>query len=204
MLRMLCGALLFAAAVVVQARAQDPAMSSAGAPFGLSWGISKADAERAGVSLTEVTQPTFGKSFNARNLSKVLTDAELVMLSFGHDDRLWRVAAASRTWQNDSHGHQATYRFQQLVGLLAERYGPGKDISSSPDELAYQKPEYFSYSLFLNKRVQAINWQTKDVDIQLSLRLPSMNDIHYLLIYESRALGAAFRRAHQAREKEAL
>jgi hypothetical protein len=59
-----------------------------GAPFGLSWGMSKADAERNGIALTESPGATFGKSFSARNLPRVLTDTEQVVLSFGHDDRL--------------------------------------------------------------------------------------------------------------------
>jgi len=56
----------------------------------------------------------------------------------------------------------------------------------------------------LNERVHATDWKTKDMDIQLSLRAASMNDLYYLLLYESRALAVAFRKSQSGREKDAL
>jgi hypothetical protein len=174
------------------------------APFGLSWGMSKADAERIGVTLTSSTENGFGKSFSAQNLPRVLQDTEAVMLSFGHDDRLWRVAAASRVWSNDSYGTQASPRYDELVKLLTERYCPGKLIAQVPRNTFYSKPENFAYSIHMNERVQAVNWQMGGVRVQLSLRAARLQDLYYLLIYESVSLADAFRKAQRGREKEAL
>lgn len=77
------------------------------AQFGLEWGMSSAQVRAMGVELQSRTDDVkdFGFSFSAIKLPKILADAEMVLLSFGFDDKLWRIATVSRSFPNDPYGN---------------------------------------------------------------------------------------------------
>jgi hypothetical protein len=77
--------------VAGQSSAQEVGKNAA--PFGLSWGMSAAEVRALGAELSEPKESDFGLSYTATKLPKVLTDVEAIYLSFGYDDKLWRVAA---------------------------------------------------------------------------------------------------------------
>src|ERR1700680_2297712 len=101
--------LLFGAPAIAQQSEKDAA------PFGLTWGMSTADVKALGVELTDDKQRVFGATFMATNLPKVLSDVGAVGLSFGYDDKLWRVAAVSRSFLNDASGNAVVHRYGDAV-----------------------------------------------------------------------------------------
>ncbi|CAO4148949.1 hypothetical protein [Methylorubrum extorquens] len=195
----LAGALLYQ---VLPTSAQESSINNA--PFGLHWSATKEEIEKAQITLTPQKGDAFGATFRASGLPKVLADTENVYLSFGYDNKLWRIVATSKTWHNDKNGSQSLDRFNKLSGLLEERYGKGVEISSTPLNKYMQETDKFSYSIYSNDRVQAKNWLTPTASIQLGIRAANMNDLYYLMIYENRKLGDAFSRAKSSKEKDAL
>jgi hypothetical protein len=82
----------------ILAHADETGSRANPAPFGLRWGMSAADAKASGVKLSDFGEKkTFGISYGATDLPKVLPDTELVALSFGFQDQLWRIMATART-----------------------------------------------------------------------------------------------------------
>jgi hypothetical protein len=146
--------ILFAAIAVffaTHAVAQTPPPSPG--PFGLTWGVTRAEVEGLGVQLTELPQDSgWGKAFSARNLPKALGDMESAVLAFGYDDRLWRVGAVSKSWENDGYGSRAVARFDELKGLLSERYGTGEPVMKRPANEFYEKPDNFTYGSVANSK----------------------------------------------------
>ncbi|WP_132256095.1 hypothetical protein [Methylobacterium segetis] len=186
----------------VPALAQET--QSSGAPFGLRWSMTKEEAEKEQIALTPEKGDAFGSTYRAANLPKVLADTESVFISFGYDNKLWRIAAVSKTWRSDKDGSQSLNRFSKLSQLLDERYGNGRDISSPPRNKFMLDPEKFSWSIHSNERVQAKNWSSPMANIQLSLNAAAMDDLYYLIIYENKPLSAAFSKAKATKEKDAL
>jgi hypothetical protein len=185
------------------AMAQTPLPSPG--PFGLTWGVTRAEVEGLGVQLSEISQDNgWGKAFTAHNLPKALGDMESAVLAFGYDDKLWRVGAVSKSWENDGYGSRAVARFDELKGLLSERYGSGEPVMKRPANEFYEKPDNFTYSLYMNERIHAWGWENADMDIEVSLRASTMNTIYYLLIYEYKPLRASVQKSKQSQEKDAL
>jgi hypothetical protein len=69
-------------------------------------------------------------------------DQEVTYLSFGFDDKLWRIAALSRSFDSDPHGNKVLSRYTELSELLAEKYGKGKRVHSLGDSI-YSQSQYF-------------------------------------------------------------
>jgi hypothetical protein len=98
------------------------------APFGLVWGMSAEQARAQGIELKSAPSMQFGVGFAATNLPKAIADQEVTYLSFGFDDKLWRIAALSRSFDSDPHGNKVLSRYTELSELLAEKYGKGKRV----------------------------------------------------------------------------
>jgi hypothetical protein len=117
--------LFFALIVGVAGQGSAQEVGKNGAPFGLSWGTSAAEVRAVGAALSEPKESDFGISYTATKLPKVLTDVETVHLSFGYDDKLWRVFVVSRDFSNDPYGGALRQRYDELSRVLAEKYGRG-------------------------------------------------------------------------------
>ena len=79
---------LIAASIMIAAH---PARSQQDeAPFGLKWGASSEDVRAAGIDLKEFADSTFGNTYAASKLTKVLADQETTFVSFGFSNKLWR------------------------------------------------------------------------------------------------------------------
>lgn len=207
-------AFLLAAAVILTtawpAASQQPATGSSAkgdrtevAPLGLSWGLSRADVQKLGVVLTVQENGPRGLIVQARNLPRVLSDVEGVLLSFGFDDRLWKIVIASKVWNDDKYGVFATTRFDELSKLLSERYGVPKRYMRDPSDQYYAAADKFAYSISKNERDHAASWDTPTLSILLKLGA-QMYDTYYLLAYEYKPLAEGAQKGQRSREKDAL
>lgn len=141
----------YAILVLIASFAIGPALEAAdsdggGAPFALQWGMSVAQAQGLGVMLTKDSHKGFGASYVATNLPKMIGDVRAVLLSFGFDDKLWRVVAISKDFPNDPYGSAVQRRYEELAGDLAQKYGSGKKESGTSDEF-YADPKHFVYAI---------------------------------------------------------
>jgi hypothetical protein len=170
------------------------------APFGLVWGMSNSQAKSLGVELTEVPGKDNGISFSATKLPKVLSDAQAVFLSFGLNDRLWRMAVMSKDFQNDPAGNSVISRYNELKQLLAEKCGSGKSFERI--EKGYDG-NYFMLGISSGNSQWFTDFKTDDLQIQLGI-IGSSNEAHWRLIIEQRALEKEFEAGKKANEKDAL
>lgn len=83
-------------------------------PLGLIWGQSSGDVRASGVELKDFPSQDFGKSFIASALPRALADQENALLSFGHNDKLWRIVVFGRPNDHDPMGGSAKTRYDEL------------------------------------------------------------------------------------------
>jgi hypothetical protein len=189
----------FLVAISGTALAEDQKSNSA--PFGLSWGMSAAQVKSLGVELSDFPKSDWGTSLSATKLPKVIADAETVVLSFGFDDKLWRVAAVSRSFQNDPAGTATVTRYDELNKILADKYGKGRAVHQV-DENAEQN--FFLMHIKDGRSSWYTNYDTKDLTIQLAIGAADFSTGFWRLIFEQKALQAEFQKARSNGEKGAL
>src|SRR5688572_2424732 len=95
--------------------ASDVSGQEQSGPFGLRWGQSAEAIRATGAELQPLPGADYGVVYTASKLEKVLSDQETTLLTFGHNDALWRVVAVSRTFNNDPYGAGARSRYNDLV-----------------------------------------------------------------------------------------
>lgn len=180
------------------------ATDDAAAPFGLLWGTSSDDVRKAGVTLTPADgPPTFGKTHSATGLSKVLSDMAGAALSFGHNDKLWRVAAFGRTVGPDPTGSQLLARYQDLASSLAGRYGSGRETDFRDREI-WKSPNEYLMSLKMGRARRFTIFSSAIVDVELSIRASDSDQGFYLILYEHHAGARQFELDKKTLEKDTL
>jgi hypothetical protein len=152
------------------------------APFGLKWMASTAEIEALGVALTPIDNATFGKSFTATNLPKALSDIDAVVLSFGYDDRLWRVVAIGKEFDNDRYGSQAKSRYDQLAASLAKSYTLTSTSHRPSSDSFYGKADNFAYALSKNESYWYSLYASPSAEIELSIGA-NHQDTYWRLVY---------------------
>src|SRR5438309_117250 len=80
--------------ICLPAFAQTPSVD---APLGLAWGVSASEIQAQGTELKEFPGSDFGKSFVASKMERALADQSAALLSFGFNDKLWRVVITGRS-----------------------------------------------------------------------------------------------------------
>ena len=125
--------LLFFGLPILATRAVETANPSDPAPFGLKWGMSVADAKALGVMLSDPDgKEKFGISYRATNIAqKYCLDSDLVALSFGFEDKLWRIVVIGQKMGSDPYGNGVKARYRELSTALSEKYGRGKSTRIS-------------------------------------------------------------------------
>ena len=171
------------------------------APFGLTWGMSALQPQAQGISLSDSPDQTYGKSYSATNLPKVITDAELVFLAFGHDDKLWRIAVASTSIKNDPYGSSIKRRYDELANALGEKYGKGKQEHFAAR--GYDT-EHFVMGIKGGNNWWYTNFANSVVTVQIGIGAADYTTPYWRLIYTNKALSAAFEKTKREREKNAL
>lgn len=194
---------LIAIVWLITSASQLSAQTASEGPVGLQWGASVADLQARGIELKEFDSKDFGKSYFASNLDKALSDQSAAVLSFGANDRLWRVAINGKQVTNDPSGSAALERYVELADVLREKYGAPKQNHDRGDRF-YSQPSNFVYGVSNGNIRWFSNFETPAVFIQLGLFAPSMSAINWRLIYENKPLRAEFEKSRRSREKGAL
>lgn len=109
---------------VTPLRAQAIDNEAAQAPFGLKWGMSAEDVRAQNIKLSELSNSKeFGATYQASDLPRTLSDARLVGLSFGFQNKLWRIIVFGQKVDNDPYGAGVKARYSELAAALSDKYG---------------------------------------------------------------------------------
>jgi hypothetical protein len=197
---------LFSAAVIAtlslgcSALAQAPVTD---APIGLIWGSSIAEVQARGIELKEVEGTDFGKSYLASKMEKALADQSAALLSFGFNDKLWRVLITSRPFSDDPAGSAAVARYDELVSLLSEKYGKANQVHRLGDSI-FAQPAYFVAGIRGGQSKWFTNFDTSNLFVQLGLNASDSSTANWRLIYENKSFRRDFEASKRSREKGTL
>lgn len=172
------------------------------APFGLTWAATKADVEKLGVALKSLDSKD-GQRYSASGLPKILADAEAVVLNFGFQDKLLRIVAISKAFENDRYGGAVRERYDEIARLLGEKYGKGKSVHHTGSSI-YKDPEYWVSGIRSGDNQHFTNFKSGGLSIQINIRADSSNDAKWILIYENDRLMKEFEQDKAKKEKGAL
>ena len=92
---------------------QNAAAAYGTAPFGLTWGISKHEAEQMGIILAPTDMKDYVNAFSATNLPDSSKEFMTVVLVFGEDNRLWRILAHTNFITGDDEAGNKTLKLYQ-------------------------------------------------------------------------------------------
>jgi len=180
-----------------------PARAAELAPFGLSWGASKEQAEALGVQLTAAGQDENGKNFVAKNLPKILSDIKIVILSFGFNNQLHRVAAIGKNIDNDPYGSEVKKRYQSLSRLLTKKYGKG-DVNHHQDTKVWTDADDFLMGLKQRRSWHYTDFARDNITIRLGIHGSSRDSGSYILIYQDEDLKKRVKEDSNQNEEGAL
>jgi hypothetical protein len=167
------------------------------------WGASAADTRTSGIELKEYEDKKFGQSYVATKLPKMLSDVETVFVSFGYDDKLWRVAAVSRNFENDPSGISVRARYDELASVLAEKYGKGQSAHDQDREMWKSSTE-FVMGIKQGRSNWFTNFDTNLLKIQLGILAVSSSTAAWRITIENKPLRANFGSGKKAQEKNVL
>jgi hypothetical protein len=170
------------------------------APLGLVWGATSADVRKQGVELKDFSGSTFGKSFLATKVDRAVSDQGASLLSFGFNDRLWRILITSREFTNDPTGSAVLARYEELSSVLSEKYGKAREVHRLGSSI-YSQPKYFVAGIRGGESVLYSNFETPTLSIQLGLIASDSSTSRWRLIYENKVLRKEFEASKRAREK---
>ena len=101
---------------------------SAAAPFGLIWGASVKETENLGVTLTPAGEKDYMNNYTTKNLPNSLHDFRDVVLTFGVNDRLWRIIAYGNFIKDDASASGVLKIYRQYFNLLSQKYGNAQEF----------------------------------------------------------------------------
>ena len=174
------------------------------APFGLSWLASSDQVRSLGVNLSPIEIATFGKSFTATNLPKALSDLDEVYLSFGYDDRLFRVTAFGTENKDDGYGTRVKTRYEELATALTKTYTAGEIEQITSSDSYFGRPENFAYSIAKNEAYWFRLFTSSVADIELAVVVNGVDDTLWRMIYTHRAAETEFEKSKATQEQDAL
>ena len=124
---------------------QNAAAAYGTAPFGLTWGISKDEAEQMGIILTPTDMKDYVNAFSTTNLPDSSKEFMTVVLVFGEDNRLWRILAHTNFITGDDEAGNKTLKlYQRFYNLLSQKYGNAQQFytdMNNPEENATTQPD---------------------------------------------------------------
>jgi hypothetical protein len=173
------------------------------APLGLTWGSSSSDIQSRGIGLQEFQGTDFGKSFMASKIERALADQSVALLSFGFNDKLWRVLIASRPFSDDPMGSAAVARYNELVSVLSEKYGKASEVHRLGDSI-YAQSAYFLAGIRGGQSIWYANFDTSSLSIQLALTASDNSTAGWRIIYENKIFRRDFEASKRSREKGTL
>lgn len=93
------------------------------APFGLKWLATINEIRYLHVYLKPVEVKDVPQTYSATNLPKPLSAFREVLISFGENDALWRIAAYGKFIKDDSKASQGVEEYRKYYQMLAKKYG---------------------------------------------------------------------------------
>jgi hypothetical protein len=191
---------LLSAAVIAVLSAEFALAQATDAPIGLAWGASSSEIQAKGVVLKEIEGTDFGKSFSASNMDKALADQSAAILSFGFNDKLWRVLITSRPFSNDPAGSAVISRYNELAGVLSEKYGKPNQVHKLGGSI-YAQSAYFLAGIRGGDSRWFSDFDTQSLFIQIGLLANDSSTGNWRLIYENKLLRRDFDASKRSREK---
>ncbi|WP_156795582.1 hypothetical protein [Bradyrhizobium icense] len=173
------------------------------APIGLSWGSSISEVRAKGIELTEFEGLDFGKSYIATKMEKALADQSAALLSFGFNDKLWRVLITSRPFSDDPAGTAVLTRYGELASLLSEKYGKPSQVHKLGDSI-YAQSGYFVAGIRGGQSKWFTNFDTSNLAIQLGITATDSSTAGWRIIYENKVYRRDFDASKRSREKGTL
>ena len=101
----------------------DPADLYDPAPFGLYWLAPQKQIEKLGVILKPQKVKDAPNSFLATNLPKPVNAFENVVISFGENDILWRIASYGKPMDDDLNATNGLKEYKRFYIIFDEKYG---------------------------------------------------------------------------------
>jgi hypothetical protein len=170
------------------------------APIGLTWMASEASLKQAGIELKETGNDSYGVGYTASKLPKALADQQMTLLSFGHNDKLWRIVIISKEFTDDPMGVAVRNRYDQLIAILSEKYGRPKTHQTLGDSI-YAEQKYFLAGVRGGNSFWYSNFDTTQLFIQMGIVASSNSEARWRIIYEYKPLKAIFERDKRSEEK---
>jgi hypothetical protein len=98
------------------------------APFGLKWLASIAQTREQDVLLSAVETKDSPQTYQATHLPKPVSAFQEVLVSFGENDALWRIAAYGRRITDDSKASKGVAQYRKYYEMLAKKYGNAQEF----------------------------------------------------------------------------
>ena len=173
------------------------------APFGLCGASHLPRLRVEDVDLREAPFRDYGDTYAATKLPKVIADAETIILSFGNDDKLWRIVAISRTYPNDPYGNNVKARYQELARVLSEKYGRGV-THHEIDSQVWKEPNEFVMGIKTGRTMWFTDFNTSALMIEIGIMASGMDQANWRIIFEEKNLRSKFEASKKTKEKNAL
>lgn len=173
------------------------------APFGLYWGETSIGIKNKGVTLEKDNEIIGVNNYSARYLPKPIKEIEKVMLDFGDDDRLWKISAISKSFDDNVRGDTVIRYYRRFGDLLAQKYPDNKEFyKPKVQKIEAEVEDKAEIDMTVNK-VSAIGegefltdiasgetqlyrvFRTDDVEVTLSVESDENNRSYFTLLYKS-------------------
>lgn len=109
-------------------QAEKKKMTYGNAPFGLIWGSNITDIKNMGVVLEATGEKDYVNNFSASFLPKTVNEFRDVVLTFGTDDKLWRIIAYGNFTQDTPNASKVLTVYNKYYKLLSQKYGNAKQF----------------------------------------------------------------------------
>jgi len=93
------------------------------APFGLKWLATMEEIRYLHIRLTPIEVKDTPNSYKASNLPKAVSEFDQVIISFGDNDALWRIAAYGKPMNDDDQASKGLAQYNKYYKMLAKKYG---------------------------------------------------------------------------------
>jgi|TARA_R110001583_G_C5666453_1_gene410238 hypothetical protein len=153
-----------------------PSLAFADAPFGLTWGMSKAELEGQGVALSPEASGEGLESYSTDLLPIDLSNADFYLLYFGKDRGLQKVSMASDNISNDIYGTKGKEAYDRLKTALTEKYGdPIESFSTIGGKLWKDADEFYQCLAYDGCGIWASFFENKESNEFIGLELKGLN-----------------------------
>ncbi len=98
------------------------------APLGLLWLAPKSEIEYIKVNLEPIIIKDYPQSYKATNVPKPLSDFRETVVSFGNEDKLWRIVSYGNFMEDDTSATNGLKQYNKYYKLLDKKYGNVEDF----------------------------------------------------------------------------